>query len=319
MLRRTTVQLGTAFVCSLVTGCFVPQNRYDEVVTRLHGEEAARKADDVELARVRADLARLDQTLGSRESSLTTRERELSQAKLDSDRVSTERDDAVVLVEQLRSELARVGDNLREYSEQKRELEAALGEADLRAKRLDQAEKSVEQKVLLVRDVSLALVDAVKAGTVSVTVVDGKPAVRLDSHDVFAEKGAEVRPGSVPVLARLASTLATRTSARVELGDRSTDSVSPEDRIVRLQRVADVFAENGVGLERIAFAVAAPGAPSPSTETPAAAGHADGEPSGGATPASRRAAAVVAVGATSALWRDGAGSVEIVIEVGAPG
>jgi flagellar motor protein MotB len=298
--RRSPLAL---FLCPLFVGCVVPQNRYDDAVTRLKGEQAAHQADAADLGRSKAELARLNQTLGGREQSLAAREGELSQAKLDSYRVSTERDDAVVLVEQLRGELARVGSNLLEFSEQKRELQAALTEADTRAKRLDQAEKSVEAKVLLVRDVSLALGDAVTKGTVSVTVVDGKPAVRLDAREVFSEKSSELLPGSASVFERLGAMLAERKGTRVELGDRSTDSGSPEDRIIRLQRVAGVLSEKGLGLDRIGFAVAPPGAAAPSTEP---------------TLAPPPAAAPVAKAKAPGSWREGPGSIEIVIDVDAP-
>ncbi|HEX7669541.1 MAG TPA: hypothetical protein VF395_08160 [Polyangiaceae bacterium] len=298
---RPVFALGALALCPLFTGCLVPQNRYDEAVTRLEGEQAAHKQDAADLARTKAELTRLNQTLGSREQSLAAREGELSQAKLDSDRISTERDDAVVLVEQLRGELARVGNNLLEFSEQKRDLEAALAEADMRAKRLDQAEKLVEAKVLLVRDVSVALGDAVTKGTVSVTVVDGKPAVRLDAHDVFSDKASELSAGSVSVFERLAAALSARKGARVELGDRSVDSVSPEDRIVRLQRIAGVLSEKGLGVDRIGFAVAPPASGAPSAEP-------------GLLPApSAKATAKAPTG-----WREGPGSVEIVMDVDAP-
>ena len=297
--------LGTALVSPLLVGCFVPQNRYDEAVTRLREERAAHKADTDDLGRAKAELGRLNETLGSREQSLTAREGELSQVKLDSDRVSTERDDAVVLVEQLRGELARVGNNLREFSEQKQELEAALAEADLRAKRLDQAEKSVEAKVLLVRDVSFALGDAVSKGIASVTVVDGKPAVRLDAAEVFSGKGGGLSSASVAVFEHLGTTIAERKGARLELGDRSTDSVSPEDRIVRLQRVADVLSRQKVGLDRIGFAVAPSGAEKSGdgTAPPVA-------PSAAPTSENRPESAP--------SFREGPGSVEVIIDVDAP-
>lgn len=299
--RSAGLVLGALALCPLFTGCLVPQNRYDEAVTRLEGEQAAHKADAADLARTKAELARLNQTLGTREQSLAAREGELSQAKLDSDRISTERDDAVVLVEQLRGELARVGGNLLEFSEQKRDLEAALAEADMRAKRLDQAEKLVEAKVLLVRDVSLALGDTVTKGAVSVTVVDGRPAVRLDAREVFADKTSELTPGSISVFERLGAVLSTRKGARVELGDRSADAVSPEDRIVRLQRIAGVLSEKGLGVDRVGFAVAPPAAGAPSTEP-------------GLLPApSAKATAKAPAG-----WREGPGSVEIVMDVDLP-
>src|SRR4051812_36441509 len=96
--RTAGLALGALALCPLVTGCLVPQNRYDEAVTKLEGERAAHQKDTADLTHTKTELARLNQALGSREQSLAAREGELSQAKLDSDRISTERDDAVVLV-----------------------------------------------------------------------------------------------------------------------------------------------------------------------------------------------------------------------------
>jgi hypothetical protein len=295
-----------ASVAPLATGCVVPQNRYDDAVSRLDAERTAHQADRAELERDKAELATLNAALGTREKSLAVREGELAEAKLAGDRVSTERDDAVQLVEQLRGELGRVGDDLREFSDQKKTLEAALSEAEDRQKKLEHGEKLLEKKVLLVRDLTLALGESIEAGKASVTVIDGKPAVRLDASDVFGSE-KELASSARGRLVRLASVFEKRTDARLELGDRSSDAVTPEDRIVRLQKIADVLTERGIGFERIGFAV------SPPVETSTAE----------TEPAQAKAKTETAEGAKAApspstSFRDGPGSVEVVIDVDTP-
>src|SRR5262249_19778172 len=148
--------------------------------------------------------------------------------------VSTERDDAVALVEQLRGELARIGDNLRGLADQKKELEVALDRADERAKKLESADERVIEGALLMRDLSLALAEAVSAKKAYLTVLDGKPAVRLDAKGAFAREG-ELSADCAALLGVVGKVLATRRPAHVELSDLAADGAEPQDRVARLQ------------------------------------------------------------------------------------
>ncbi|HVU02020.1 MAG TPA: hypothetical protein VHE30_09720 [Polyangiaceae bacterium] len=280
----------------LATGCLVPQNRYDEAVRRQDAAEKARAADEAELQTTRAELAKVNGALGTREKTLADREGELAQKQLDADRMATERDDAVLLVDQLRGELGRASDHLREFSEEKKGLAAALEEADQRAKRLEAAEKAMAEKALVVRDLTLAFGPNIDAGSALVTVIDGKPAVRLDARAVFGAEGSAVSEGMRQTLARLAAVFSSHPASKLELGDRSADEVPPEDRIVRLQKLADVLVDRGVGFERIGFAVAPPVA------------------DGSETPPAKPAPAKHDAPSTPS-FRDGPGSVELVVDV----
>jgi len=275
----------------LAAACVVPQNRYDEATAKLRNEEALRRQSEAELARVSADVVRLSQALDGKEQSLVAREGDLAKAQLDAERISREKTDAVELVEQLRGELGRVGDHLREYSGRKQELEAALERAEARAKELETAERGIATKVLVMRDVTLALAEPVAAGKVVITTVEGKPTVRFDAAEVFSGKGADLKPDIVAALERIALAVAPRGDAHLELSDLSTEAATPEDRIARLERVADLFSGKGIGFERLGFSV------TPAPEAPKGAGTAPPEkkPVPG--------------------WRDGPGSLQIVVGV----
>jgi hypothetical protein len=236
-----------------VTACFVPQNRHEAVVAKLHDEEAARRNAEAELARARAELARIDESLRTKEQSLIAREGDLAKSALDTERVATERDDAVALVEQLRGELARVGDNLREYSEEKRGLETALSEAELRAKEVDRRAQEIERRMLIVRDVTLGVAELVAAGKATVTAVDAKTIVRFDARDLFA---AGTDKPDTRALDRLGAVLASEKGIVVEVADRTGEDVSPEDRAVRLESVANAL--SAAGVERARIRTAAP-------------------------------------------------------------
>lgn len=117
----------------VLTGCLVPKNRYDRAVQAGNVEQARRTHALAQLATARAEVERLTALLRERGRHVDDRERDLSRSKLDEARLETERNDAATLVEQLRGELARAGDHLREYAEQKEALEAALAQAALGA------------------------------------------------------------------------------------------------------------------------------------------------------------------------------------------
>lgn len=284
----------TVLAATTLVGCVVPQNRYDEVADKLRSEEGLLRKSEAELARLSAEVVRLSQTLDGKEQSLVAREGDLAKAQLEAEQISREKNDAIDLVEQLRGELGRVGEHLREYAGRKEELEAALARAEARAKGLEAAEKDLAAKVLVMRDVTLALAEPVAAGKVVVTSVDGKPTVRFDAHDVFAGKGAELKPDIVAAIEHVAAAVAPQNGVRVELSDMSSEADTPEDRIARLERIADVFSGKGVGFERLGFAVA-----------PAEEGGVKGQTPGGAEGSKKPAAG----------WRDGPGSLQIVVGV----
>jgi hypothetical protein len=245
----------------IVAGCVVPQQKYDAAVTRLDREQSQRLAAENGLARAQLDLARLDQLLDTKEKNLSADEGELAAARVDSQRISTERDDAVGLVEQLRAELGRIGDNLRALADQKKELEAALDRAEARVHKLEAADERVIQASLVMRDLSLALAEAVAARKAYLTVLEGKPAVRLDAKNAFGPKGTDLSPDGAALLAVVGRVLALHRAAHVELSDLSVDGAEDQDRVVRLQHVADALVEKGLPASTIAVAVP-PRAPS---------------------------------------------------------
>jgi len=238
-----------------VTGCFVPQDKYDEATAKLREEEAARRGAELNLEQARTELMRIGQELSNREQSLSVREGELAQTKIDAHRLQTERDDASHQVEQLRGEIARAGDNLKQFSSERQELQTALAEAAARAERLGATEKQLDLKVLVMRDLALALGSEIEKGKVIVTLVDGKPAVRMPARAAFKGTEGVLSPEAVSVAERLGGLLASRPTARVELSDLSTDQISSEDRIGRLQKVADAMSGKGLAFERIGFAI----------------------------------------------------------------
>lgn len=250
-------------VCTLpllLSGC-VMQHRYDTAIRERDGEHARREQAEADLARLNESLAAANAALRAREQALAADQSALAQTKLMVDRTATERDDATGLVEQLRGDLARVGANLKEYSAQKDELEKALSDAEARAHRLDELKRSVQERVLLMRDLSRAAAES-GSRNVTIAVVDGYPALRIQPDALFS--GKELAKTEAGVLRRLAEILAPKKDLRVQLEDLSGPGITPEDRIARLQKVTNVLSDGGVGFDRLGFSVPGEGEAPPS-------------------------------------------------------
>lgn len=138
MLRISCLLVCVSGVLTAATGC-VPQNRYDAVVAQRDAAEGERQRLESELGRVNAALTRAESGVRNREQTIAIGRNQLSELELSRSRTATERDDALAIVEQLRGELGRIGEHLRESSEQRKDLEHALAEADARAERLAEA------------------------------------------------------------------------------------------------------------------------------------------------------------------------------------
>lgn len=318
-IRTSRVALAATAALFSATACFVPQNRYDDAVTQLHAEQAAHADAEARIAETRAELARIDEALRAREQSLTAKEGDLAASKLDVQRVSTERDDAAALVEQLRGELGRVGENLHEYSDQKRELESALTEAEARAKRVDALAAASDEKMAVMRDLTLSLGEPLANGKVLLTATDGKPTLRLDAREAYGDKG-QLSPQSSATLKRVGAVLAHHAGALASLAERSTNPSGPDDRADHLRQILDALTQAGVHADRVALV------PAPLASSEAQPVNNAGAPATGAAPASPGASAASSGPASLAAgtpgddgsWLDGPGSVEIVIDVAPP-
>jgi hypothetical protein len=317
-VRRPIVpRLLAAVLPLLLVGCLVPQSKYDDAMAKLHAEQENHLRAQGELARVQGTVARIDEILKKKEASLAVREGELAQTKLEVDKTATEREEAASLVEQLRGELGRVGDHLRDYSNKKKELEVALTDAEARTKKLERQEATVRDKVLVMRDLSYGLAEYVVEDKAVVTAVGAKPAVRLDAKNLFGKKG-EVLPATKTMLERISRAAGPRGTMRVQIVDRSETDAKPEERTARLANLTSALTSKSLPRDRIDLGDAAappqggtvyptpvaPGAPAPA-EPPKAEAPKPAAPDGRGKPQPPR-------------WQDGPGSIEITFDVPVP-
>jgi len=220
---RLVVSAGTvAAALGLFSAC-VPATQYEEAKSASEVELAARQRAEVELSATRSKLEAAMTELSQREQKLAETEQSVSESKLESSVVAKERDEATGLVDQLRGELARVGDNLRSYAEQKADLEKSLQAAQARKLELERNEAQTVSLARLTRDLTSALGDRVTSGDMALDVRDGHVLLSAPSELWFNDDGT-LRAGMDGALSAVSRVLSLHSASALELSLPATDA-----------------------------------------------------------------------------------------------
>ena len=204
-----------AALAGMFAAC-VPATRFEEVQSASEVELAGRRRAEAALAETRQKLDTALAQLGEREQKLAATEQTVSESKLESSVAVKERDEATGLVSQLRGDLARVGDNLRSYAQEKAELERSLQAAQARKLSLERSEARTVALARLTRDLTSALGDRVTSGDVQLDVKDGRVVLSAPPELWFDETGA-LRTGMNGVLSAVTRVLALHADSALEL------------------------------------------------------------------------------------------------------
>jgi hypothetical protein len=255
---RLLVHLATvATVAGLMAAC-VPASQYEEAKSASEVELAGRQRAEAELAQTRAKLEALNAELSERDQRLAVTEQTVSESKFEHSVAVKERDEATGLVDQLRGELARVGDDLRSYAEQKAELEKSLSAAEARKKELEAGDARAVSLARLTRDLTSALGERVLSGDVAIDVVSGKVVLSAANELWFADD-AKLISGADPLLAAVARVLAVHTGSALEVTPSGAGQLARD----RAQALLAALREKGTAQERMR-ASAAPDGDAPS-------------------------------------------------------
>ncbi|HEY3253632.1 MAG TPA: hypothetical protein VGJ91_06775 [Polyangiaceae bacterium] len=261
-----------AAVAGLFSAC-VPAAQYEEAKSASEVELAARQRAEAELSLTRGKLDAASAELNQREQKLAESEQSVSESKLENSVAVKERDEATGLVDQLRGELARVGDNLRSYAAQKAELEKSLQAAQARKLELERNEAQTVAIARLTRDLTSALGDRVTSGELMVDVRDGRVLVSGSPELWFNDDGT-LRAGMDDALAALSRVLTLHSASALEL---ALPALAAEKRGPAL---LSALSSRGVAASRMKLAPAVPSA-TPSavpSATPSATPSADAAP-----------------------------------------
>ena len=252
-----------AAVAGLFSAC-VPAAQYEEAKSASEVELAARQRAEAELVATRSKLDAAGTELNQRDQKLAETEQSVSESKFESSVALKERDEATGLVDQLRGELARVGDNLRSYAEQKADLEKSLQAAQARKLELERNEAQTVAIARLTRDLTSALGERVTRGELTIDVRDGRVLLSAPPELWFNDDGT-LRAGMDDVLTALSRVLSLHSASALEL------ALPVSDAEKRGPALLGALSSRGVAASRMKLAPLA-------TSTPSAAPSAEAAP-----------------------------------------
>jgi flagellar motor protein MotB len=288
---RTALRIASCLlVATSATGC-VASKHYDEARFVAESEATAH-------ARTRERLEASMQRIHALEAELSEKERNLAaganlaeESKLASTVATKEKEAAVQLVEQLRSELARTGDHLLLFAKEKRDLAQTLLVAEQRMGDIETAGKHLTELVATTRDLALELQSELEKGSLELAARDGQVIVGIPSDKLFVANGDTLVMEAGPALAALGKVSARHPTLRVIV----REPVPSTSSSVRLQRLSDALRERGVVDSKLVLPAARMEQPAPApvvvtTAAPANGAQDNADPAG-AAPAAPAAAA----------------------------
>ncbi len=248
-----------AVVAGLASAC-VPATRYEEAKSASEVELSGRQRAEAELRTTRSKLDQVTAELNQRDQKLSETEQSVSETKFENSVAVKERDEATGMVDQLRGELARVGDNLRSYAKQKADLEKSLDAAQQRKAELEKSEAHTVAIARLTRDLTSALGDRVTSGDVSIDVQGGRVVMSAPT-ELWFDDGGSMHNGIDGVLAAVSRVLALHMDSSLQISVPGTDA----DK--RAAALVAALSARGVTASRIGFAPAAPAVQPAATAT----------------------------------------------------
>ncbi len=244
-MRKVMFRVIPVVVLAQGAGCMVSKARYDELDAAMHVERDAHRQTQARLYEIEQKLANLWAVLAEREQRLGQQENQLAESELNGVKAAQERDAAGDVVEQLRNDLARVGDHLKIFAEQKAELEEALDSAEQRAKGIAAAERNAARSALVLRDLSRELKQPLGTGDAELDIDQGRPLVTARSDKLALETG----PNEEGTLGALARVLKVHPGSRVLVSERGQGV--PAQSALRVKRVVEALRAQGLEPARV--------------------------------------------------------------------
>ena len=274
-VTNTLVRFASVLALGLgVTSC-VPAKSYDEARTAAESEFTAHGRTRTRLEAAHERIRVLEKTLAERERALESGESMVAETKLENIVVGKDKEAALALVEQLRSELARTGNHLAAYSNEKRNLAQALLMAEERVRAIEAAEKNMAELVATARDLSLAFGPGMQENGIEVGAKGGDIVLSVPAAKLFAENSDSLVVDAASVLGAVSRVSGEHPTLRVAL--RAPDKTPLADQ--RISRLGAALRDRGVPDARLLL----PSVPARTPEPTAAPVATEPAPSG-ATP-----------------------------------
>jgi hypothetical protein len=245
--KSKTLILSLAALC-WTSGC-VSQSTYEEAQSAADVEREAHRRVQARLQEVEQELSALQSDLERRESALDEQERRLAEADLHLKLAHRERDERGVLVDQLRGELARVGDHLRVFSEEKQRLAQELSTREDSVRDIARLRRLVG----VVRDLTLLESRAIHSGMIELTSDGQHPLVRVPLATLAP--GGKLGSDGLALAKSLASLAKLHPEASFVVSERAQADQALPDALV-LRRVAEALTDQGIPAARVTLDVA---------------------------------------------------------------
>lgn len=236
------MQLGSiaAFGC-LASGC-VAAKHYEEARSVAETEQAAHARTRTRLEAAVERVNKLEQDLKQREQALAAGQSAMEESKLATSVALKEKEAATMLVEQLRSDLARSGENLSTFSREKRDMQQTLLLAEQRMTGVETATRNLGEMIGTTRDLALELDPQLTAGTVSLFAKDGRVVLGMTQDKLFSTTGDALVVDAAPVLAAAGKVSQAHPTLRVFVRESSGAPIAQ----ARLQVLSQALRERGV-------------------------------------------------------------------------
>lgn len=214
-------------VAALALSACVPHDRYDASVKDAKSAHEAANRCSADLTATRAEVARLTDALKQARELVDQRDKSLADGQVTAQNQQTKLDDATAQNEQFRTELERLGKNADALLTEKGTLASALAEAKARLEELRKAQAASDARAALFRQLALKFQKMIDAGTLKITLRDGRMVIEL-ANDVLFDSGlTTIKPEGQKAIAQVAAILKTIPGRRFQVaGD--TDNVPIE-------------------------------------------------------------------------------------------
>jgi len=177
-MGRLTVALLSCLALPLAA-CLVPQKRYDAAVANANAQHNEIVTLQTSLDQCEERRTRAREQLEDAEASARVVEDARSGLELDLTVTRRERDNAQLLVDQLRGELARVGRDVRTFAGRNAQLSESLQQLESRVEGLARAERVAEERTEVFSELALALRADLAQRIVDLELVSGQPVVTM--------------------------------------------------------------------------------------------------------------------------------------------
>ncbi len=231
---RYVRQLMLLLVVGTLVGC-VPATQFEESQSAAQVEREGRRRAEQQAQELNDENSQLRLQMQQEKRALEERDQALSQAALDTSAQGKQRQDAESMVEQLRGELARAGNHLRTFHDDKQKLEQALTSETARARALAR----------LSRDLALTFSEPIATGEYTLDAEQELLVLRVPRQGVLGD-ASDVQPQAARLLENVARLMQLHPRAKL----RVCDSSAPTDPL-RVAKLVAALGERGIAPGRV--------------------------------------------------------------------